>query len=192
MKRGVRLINRRFLILGLIAILLGIAGLICLGYTSWGGWGLMSPRGMMGSRDMMGSSRMQEMMNIMMRDYGKSSYKSNGERIFLTGQNDKGETISNSMMPSGGHMGQMMRMGCANCHKASGKGGLLFPDGKTKSANITWERLQDHDPPYTENSLKKAITKGIEPDGEKLSNFMPRWEMSQDDLDDLIKYLKSL
>ena len=186
------MIKRSFLILGLVLILLGVAGLICLGYASWGNWGMMSPRGMMGSRDMMGSSRMQEMMNIMMRDYSKSSYKSNGERIYLTGENEKGERISNSMMPSGGHMAQMMRMGCANCHKASGKGGLLFPDGKTKSANITWEHLKKHDPPYTEGPLKKAITKGLEPDGEKLRSYMPRWDMSEDDLEDLIEYLKSL
>lgn len=177
------------LIIGLILIIVGLTGSILLSSVSWSKRGMS---GMMGSKDMMGSRWMQKMMNVMMRDYSKSSYSSSGERIFLTGENDKGETISNSMMPSGGHMGQMMRMGCANCHKASGKGGILFPDGKTKSANITWEHLQEHDPPYTENSLKKAITKGIEPDGEKLSNFMPRWEMSKDDLDDLIKYLKSL
>lgn len=179
--------NRSFLMVGIILILLGIAGLVFLSYVSWGGWGMMSYR--LGNKD---TQIMNRMMNSMMRDYSKSSYKSNGERIYLTGENETGERISSSMMPSGTSMTQMMKMGCVNCHGIKGKGGLLFPDGKTKSANITWEHLQDHDPPYNAEAIKKAVTKGIEPDGEKLSNFMPRWEMSEQDLQDLTDYLKTL
>jgi len=38
-----------------------------------------------------------------------------------------------------------------------------------------------------------AITKGQDPDGSKqLSKYMPRWKIGDDDLADLIAYLKIL
>jgi hypothetical protein len=40
--------------------------------------------------------------------------------------------------------------------------------------------------------VKQAITEGINPAGEPLDEEMPRWSMSQDDLDDLIDFLKTL
>ena len=46
--------------------------------------------------------------------------------------------------------------------------------------------------PYDEASIKQAITQGIEPDGEPLNSFMPRWSISDRDLDDLVEFLKTL
>ncbi|MBI2847543.1 MAG: hypothetical protein HYX83_00045 [Chloroflexi bacterium] len=47
-------------------------------------------------------------------------------------------------------------------------------------------------PPYTEGTLKKAITCGIDPAGVSLDDNMPRWRMSDEDLEDLIEFLKTL
>ena len=47
-------------------------------------------------------------------------------------------------------------------------------------------------PPYTEETLKSAITKGINPAGEPLDEEMPRWRMSEQDLDDLVDFIKTL
>ena len=47
-------------------------------------------------------------------------------------------------------------------------------------------------PPYTERGLELAITRGIDPAGNKLLNVMPRYQMSRDDLSDLILYLKRI
>ena len=46
--------------------------------------------------------------------------------------------------------------------------------------------------PYDEESIKRAITEGVEPDGEQLDWPMPRWSMSDQDLDDLVEFLKTL
>ena len=72
--------------------------------------------------------------------------------------------------------------------------------------DITWDKLiqeehneEDSDrdeheehPPYTEETLKRAITRGVDPAGEPLDEEMPRWRMSEQDLDDLVEFIKTL
>ncbi|MBI5039530.1 MAG: cytochrome c, partial [Nitrospirae bacterium] len=41
-----------------------------------------------------------------------------------------------------------------------------------------------------EESLKSSILAGIDPAGNQLNTMMPRWQMSAEDLDSLIEYLK--
>jgi hypothetical protein len=74
------------------------------------------------------------------------------------------------------------------------------------SPNITWHVLtqeEDHEeeagqevheehPPYTEVTLKRAIAEGVDPAGERLDDEMPRWKMSEQDLDDLVEFIKTL
>jgi ABC-type branched-subunit amino acid transport system substrate-binding protein len=90
-------------------------------------------------------------------------------------------------------------MPCVNCHGSDGKG---KPEGGLKPTNITWEALtrpygvihaggRTH-PPYTERLLARAISLGIDPGGNKLHSLMPRFQMSRDDIRDLIEYLKRL
>jgi len=55
---------------------------------------------------------------------------------------------------------------------------------------VTEEGEEMEHPPYTEETFKWAVTKGVEPDGEPLDEAMPRWRMSDQDLEDLISYLK--
>lgn len=40
--------------------------------------------------------------------------------------------------------------------------------------------------------IKRAITEGLNPAGEPLDRTMPRWQMSEEDLDDLLEFLKTL
>ena len=60
--------------------------------------------------------------------------------------------------------------------------------------NITWAELTgpDYTPPYTVDTLKQAITQGLDNEGKALDPFMPRWSMSSQDLSDLISYLQTL
>lgn len=44
---------------------------------------------------------------------------------------------------------------------------------------------------HTEETLGRAITQGLDPEGKRLSTDMPRWTISAQDLDDLIAYLKT-
>jgi mono/diheme cytochrome c family protein len=53
------------------------------------------------------------------------------------------------------------------------------------------EEGEEH-PPYTDELIKRAITLGLNPAGEPLDPTMPRWRMSDQDLDDVIQYLKTL
>ncbi|HEV7375879.1 MAG TPA: ABC transporter substrate-binding protein [Pyrinomonadaceae bacterium] len=90
-------------------------------------------------------------------------------------------------------------MACANCHGLNGEG---KPEGGIVPSNLTWEALtkpygvthasgRTH-PPYTERALELAITRGLDPSGHKLLNVMPRYQMSREDMADLIAYLKRL
>jgi len=54
------------------------------------------------------------------------------------------------------------------------------------------EKEHEEHPPYTEETLKTAITRGINPAGEPLGELMPRWRMSERDLDDLVEFIKTL
>lgn len=157
---------------------------------------------------MMGGNVDTRLMQNMMTNFAKSSYESNGERIYLTGVDEDGNLIIPTSAPSSfTHMWRMMRpVACVHCHGIDGKGGFTFPDG-TKSADIRWKTLtsekhaekekeageeEEEHPPFTEATFKKAVTEGIEPNGERLSAYMPRWKVSDKDLDDLIAYLKKL
>jgi len=90
-------------------------------------------------------------------------------------------------------------MACANCHGLNGEG---KPEGGVVPSNLTWEALtkpygvthasgRTH-PPYTERALELAITRGLDPAGNRLLNIMPRYQMSREDMADLIAYLKRL
>ena len=88
---------------------------------------------------------------------------------------------------------------CAGCHGLNGGG---KPEGGVNPSNVTWEFLtkpyglkhasgRQH-PPYTERGLELAITRGLDPAGNKLLQAMPRYVMSREDLTDLVAYLQLL
>ena len=57
--------------------------------------------------------------------------------------------------------------------------------------DISWSALKDEFD--DDEKFRLAITKGQDPDGEKMLNKdMPRWQMSDEDLADLISFLKTL
>ena len=90
-------------------------------------------------------------------------------------------------------------MACGSCHGLDGRG---KPEGGVEPSNVTWEALtKPYDvvrpngrkhPAYTERGLELAITRGIDPAGNKLLNVMPRYQMTRDDMSDLVLYLKRL
>ncbi len=87
---------------------------------------------------------------------------------------------------------------CANCHGYDGQG---RPEGGIIPSNITWEYLtKSYDishpggrkhPAYTDGSIMRAIIDGIDPAGNRLA-AMPRYLMSQEDIADLVSYLRRL
>jgi ABC-type branched-subunit amino acid transport system substrate-binding protein len=90
-------------------------------------------------------------------------------------------------------------MACANCHGEDGKG---KPEGGVFPSNITWEALskpytvthpsgRTH-PGYTERRVVSAVGLGIDPAGNKLHAAMPRFQMSREDINALLAFLKRL
>ena len=133
---------------------------------------------------------------------GSYSYGSNGERIYFTATSSSGQSITYS-----GSIRMMHSITCANCHGPDGKGGKVnMMMSYFDVPDITWDKLtqeehheedsgkDEHEehPPYTEETLKSAITRGINPAGEPLDGEMPRWRMSGQDLDDLVDFMKTL
>ena len=96
------------------------------------------------------------------------------------------------------------RTACIDCHRRSGLGtsesGLLIlpitGEYLFKKSSKTGKTLLDNvgipRPIYTEKTLKTVIRTGIRPDGKPLHEIMPRYKLSDTELDYLIAYLKSL
>jgi cytochrome c oxidase subunit 2 len=123
-------------------------------------------------------------------------YVSNGQMIYFTGRNDLGERIPFD----GGPMWLYVHGGgCAACHGADGRGGAPVMMGTEIPGDIRYHHLteeeheegEDH-PPYTDELIKRAITLGLDSGGQPLDLTMPRWHMSDQDLNDLIAFLKTL
>jgi len=49
----------------------------------------------------------------------------------------------------------------------------------------------DH-PAYTDATIKRAVTQGLDPAGEPPDWTMPRWHLTDQDWTDLLAYLKTL
>ncbi|MEJ2763553.1 c-type cytochrome [Photobacterium sp. MCCC 1A19761] len=128
------------------------------------------------------------------------TYPTNGEQIYFTGRSLSGSPITYQ----GGHMHARMHLAaCADCHGVQQEGGQrMYPIFWLTAPPLTREALfsahedeheeknehGDHQA-YTRVSLKKAITAGVDPSGEPLDSAMPRWQMSESDLEDLVDYL---
>ncbi|MFZ3065102.1 MAG: cytochrome c [Nitrospirota bacterium] len=153
-------------------------------------FGINTGFNMMGQMGMMSRMGSGMMGGGMMQGQEKNDFSSNGEKIFFRGINSKGEVIKNTHGMEG--------VGCAMCHGADAKGTKMM---MMDVPDISWNNLTDprghihkdgrKHPPYTNESFKTCVLAGIDPAGNQLSAMMPRWEMSKEDIDDLVGYLKT-
>jgi len=124
--------------------------------------------------------------------------QSRGRQIYIQGTSKSGKEIlayvGDASLEVPGNT-----LPCAGCHGLDGRG---KPEGGVNPSNVTWEFLtkpyglkhesgRQH-PPYTERALELAITRGLDPAGNKLLQAMPRYVMSREDLNDLVSYLHLL
>ena len=128
-------------------------------------------------------------------DDGTRIFSGNGEKIYYTGRSQSGSVITYQ----GGTMhAQMHNTSCASCHGTERQGQRLYPrfwlvaPALTKSA-LTEEHDDGHGDHerYDKNSLKVAIRNGLDPAGKALNSAMPRWQISEEDMDDLTGFLLS-
>lgn len=105
----------------------------------------------------------------------------NGRLIFQTGKDASGLQIT--ARPAA------LMQSCAACHHADGSGGVHLPGGVV-SADLRHKALvADQTHPYTVDLLERAISTGIDDNGQTLSPVMPRWQLSARDLKDVSTYV---
>lgn len=124
--------------------------------------------------------------------------ESRGKQIYVLGTSASGKDMF-AYVGEGSIEVPASALACANCHGLDGQG---KPEGGVNPSNLSWEALTkpyglEHadgrrHPAYTERGLEFAITRGTDPAGNRLLNVMPRYQMSKEDLADLIAYLKHL
>ena len=121
-----------------------------------------------------------------------------GKQIYVQGKGSSGREILAYLGASSIEV-PGSAMPCANCHGLDGQG---KPEGGVNPSDLRWESLtkpygvanangRKH-PPYTERGIELALTRGTDPAGKKLLDVMPRYQMSPEDLSDLIVYMKRL
>jgi cytochrome c oxidase subunit 2 len=124
----------------------------------------------------------------------RRAYSSNGEQIYFIATSQRGTSITSDMGGAGMMGGGMIT--CAGCHGADGRGGrrwmmmstFVAPDIRYQTLTKAHEDM----PPFSDEDIKRAITLAVEPNGDPLEWPMPRWNMSADDLNDLLVFLKTL
>ena len=128
-----------------------------------------------------------------------------GEAVFQAGLGPNGVPIPRSESQSGGSgmmgggMGQMMGGGCAGCHGSDGHG---LQAQQFTSPNITYANLTDpkgmlmpdgtRGPAYSDATIRRAVTTGVDPTGSQLAWPMPQWQLTDQEWSGLLAYLKTL
>ncbi len=122
-----------------------------------------------------------------------------GKLIYTTSRGAAGWLLYFRLLTAGERALPANGIVCANCHGADGKGGregnIVMADitygtlGKPLPASPPWNRTRA---PYTDALLARAITQGVDSSGQQLDASMPRWVLSESELQDLLKYLKRL
>lgn len=125
--------------------------------------------------------------------WGTGAFGSNGERIYFTATSESGAEITYTGGPSsnGWMMGGGGRLACASCHGPDGRGGVhgMGMMQTMDAKDIRWSVLEGE---FDTEKFRAAVVEGQDPDGTQLSTDMPRWTIGDDDLADLIAYLKTL
>lgn len=134
-------------------------------------------------------------------------YSSNGEGIYFTATSVNTGRID---YEGGIGMGPGMMMGgdlaCVSCHGEDARGGELYthmsrfsvPDirpilaGEAGHDDDHRDEHEEAHEGYGFEDFRRAVVEGRHPDGSYLNPVMPRWDISDSDLDDLMQYLQSL
>lgn len=121
-----------------------------------------------------------------------------GKRIYLRGDSSSGAPIHAILGDPPMQVSAKM-LPCVNCHGYDGGG---IPEGGITPSNIAWSALTKRygtihatgrrHGPYDEDSLRRALTMGIDPSKNTLGVGMPKYRMIDSDLESLIAYLKRI
>ena len=119
-----------------------------------------------------------------------------GKAFYLRGESASGQEITALMgevdVPAS-------TLTCAGCHGNRGQG---ITEGGVTAGNLSWSHLtkpyghtddggRKHSA-FSESSFVRAMTAGLDPAGNKLAVAMPTYRMPQEDMQNLIAYLKRI
>jgi mono/diheme cytochrome c family protein len=123
----------------------------------------------------------------------------NGEQLYFRSIDNQGKSISYTGGPAFGGMMMGAYLTCASCHGPEGHGGKhimhmqvmdappIYYDGLVEMAKSDAGKSA-----YTIEDFRKAVIQGQDVDGSALNQDMPRWQMSDQDLNDLFAFLKTI
>ncbi len=119
-----------------------------------------------------------------------------GKAIYLRGESTSGRKIT-AMLGDLDVPGSTMT--CGGCHGLRGEGKT---EGGVTAGNLTWTNMvkpYGHTHPsgrkhgtYDEKLFTRSLIQGKDPAGNDLAVAMPRYEMSPEDIADLVAYLKRI
>jgi ABC-type branched-subunit amino acid transport system substrate-binding protein len=128
---------------------------------------------------------------------GLTPQEKNGKQIYLKGEGKGGEIVAllgtddPLELPASSFT-------CANCHGLRGEG---TKEGGLQPPPLNWEALthpatsaltRRERASYTETTLARAISLGVDPAGARLHPGMPRYVMTPEQMKDLVAYLRKL
>lgn len=133
---------------------------------------------------------------------GDQVFSSAGQRIYYTGADSQGVPIARTVA-GGGLIGLGMMAdtaACVDCHGDDGRGGrvgMMFGAVEIPGIRysvLTSARSQDGTSvlAWSDSDIARAIRDGLEPNGQSVSAPMPRWDMTDVQLSEVIGYLKEL
>jgi len=164
--------SRRLLVLGVAFVTIGALGLAGL-------WALPTER---------------------LSPVGPDDFTSAGQRIYYTALGEDGNPIPRRVAGSRVMRGRMLgNAACVDCHREDGRGGTLgmmsgieVPDIRYSTLTSPHAEGDETEPGWTRDDIARAIREGVEPDDTRLRAPMPRWDMTDAEVSDVIDYLKEL
>jgi cytochrome c oxidase subunit 2 len=122
---------------------------------------------------------------------GAGTSAARGQRIFQSGLDENGREIPRSAIPVSQGALMMGGGGCASCHAANGQGSAVsMMTGYIEAPDITYTTLTNAG--YTDRTIYRAIRYGIDEENKNLNPAMPRWQMTDSEVRDVVAYLKEL
>jgi ABC-type branched-subunit amino acid transport system substrate-binding protein len=119
-----------------------------------------------------------------------------GKLVYAAGESASGAPIT-AVVSRGATPIPASILPCSGCHGDDGAG---RPEGGVVPSDVSWSTLvssyghkhsygRSH-PAFDKDSIAASIIQGIDPAGNELDMAMPRYAMSQDDMNALLAYLK--
>jgi cytochrome c oxidase subunit II len=119
-----------------------------------------------------------------------------GETIYVEGTDAQGTQLTHTT-----EAGVLSQAGCYACHGADGKGRSIDTKlGQFDTPDIRWSVISQPipndeggvDPAYDPALFSRAVREGLDSGGGQLEPVMPRWQLTDVEMNALIAYLQTL